>query len=437
MTCVIPSSRSSTTDASWYVAVPSGRTSVVPPARRTAPSSSRAALPAASARSAASAYSAPRSLCRSGPSSNADAEPREVGEDRLLPSFDRARRDRCRRCEGRRSPSRSSANRRFATAVSAFPRCSDPVGLGAKRTRTRHSSIVTWPRLRGDALEPGADRRVRARARSRPRARRACTRTARCRRSSSGRRRGTARLAELALHRVERGVPALLSRRQPVGEVVRRRPSTASQNRATAMYGSWLYCSKNIHWSTWARSYASSGTYCVPSPKYQRIAFDSASGRPSSSTTVGTRSAGLSSPRSSARLERSTTSTSTVSYCDARAARAGAAPCSSCPRPPSCRGASSPLSQARTSRRRIPVRAAPSPGAILSPCRSESVSGRSSSSSRVLVLLFGSSRVPKIARDLGRSVREVKETVEGIDPRTSLKELERGPDDRRADDATR
>ena len=45
----------------------------------------------------------------------------------------------------------------------------------------------------------------------------------------------------------------------------------------------------------------------------------------------------------------------------------------------------------------------------------------------VLVLLFGSSRVPKIARDLGRSVREIKETVEGVDPRTPLKELERGP----------
>jgi sec-independent protein translocase protein TatA len=42
----------------------------------------------------------------------------------------------------------------------------------------------------------------------------------------------------------------------------------------------------------------------------------------------------------------------------------------------------------------------------------------------VLVLIFGSSRVPKIARDLGRSLREVKETVEGVDPRTPLKELE-------------
>jgi hypothetical protein len=54
------------------------------------------------------------------------------------------------------------------------------------------------------------------------------------------------------------------------------------------MFGSWLYCSKNCHWSTCARSYPSSGAYCVPSPKYHRIAFDSPSGRPSSSTSVGT-----------------------------------------------------------------------------------------------------------------------------------------------------
>jgi TatA/E family protein of Tat protein translocase len=46
----------------------------------------------------------------------------------------------------------------------------------------------------------------------------------------------------------------------------------------------------------------------------------------------------------------------------------------------------------------------------------------------VLVLIFGSSRVPKLARDLGRSIREVRETVEGVDPRTQLKELERPAD---------
>ena len=31
-------------------------------------------------------------------------------------------------------------------------------------------------------------------------------------------------------------------------------PSTCSQKRPTARFGSWSYCSKNIHWSTWARS---------------------------------------------------------------------------------------------------------------------------------------------------------------------------------------
>ncbi len=47
----------------------------------------------------------------------------------------------------------------------------------------------------------------------------------------------------------------------------------------------------------------------------------------------------------------------------------------------------------------------------------------------VLLLLFGSSRLPKIGRDLGRGVREMKETVEGIDPRTPIKkELERPAD---------
>ena len=42
----------------------------------------------------------------------------------------------------------------------------------------------------------------------------------------------------------------------------------------------------------------------------------------------------------------------------------------------------------------------------------------------VLVLIFGSARLPRIGRDLGRNLREVKRTVEEIDPRTQLKELE-------------
>lgn len=49
----------------------------------------------------------------------------------------------------------------------------------------------------------------------------------------------------------------------------------------------------------------------------------------------------------------------------------------------------------------------------------------------VLMLLFGSTRLPRIGRDLGRSLREMRETVEGVDPRRTLRELGPGepPDD--------
>jgi TatA/E family protein of Tat protein translocase len=39
----------------------------------------------------------------------------------------------------------------------------------------------------------------------------------------------------------------------------------------------------------------------------------------------------------------------------------------------------------------------------------------------VVVLLFGSKRIPEIARQLGRGVREVKQTVGDIDPREDVK----------------
>ncbi len=45
----------------------------------------------------------------------------------------------------------------------------------------------------------------------------------------------------------------------------------------------------------------------------------------------------------------------------------------------------------------------------------------------VILLIFGSAKLPRMARDLGRSVRELKETVEGVDPRASIKELETPP----------
>jgi sec-independent protein translocase protein TatA len=42
----------------------------------------------------------------------------------------------------------------------------------------------------------------------------------------------------------------------------------------------------------------------------------------------------------------------------------------------------------------------------------------------VILLLFGSKQLPQIARNLGRGVREVRETIVDSDPRTQLKELE-------------
>jgi sec-independent protein translocase protein TatA len=39
----------------------------------------------------------------------------------------------------------------------------------------------------------------------------------------------------------------------------------------------------------------------------------------------------------------------------------------------------------------------------------------------VLLLLFGSKRIPDIARQLGRGMREVKQTVADVDPREDVK----------------
>jgi sec-independent protein translocase protein TatA len=45
----------------------------------------------------------------------------------------------------------------------------------------------------------------------------------------------------------------------------------------------------------------------------------------------------------------------------------------------------------------------------------------------VLVLIFGSSKVPRIARELGSGIREMRKTVADVDPRTPLRELEEAP----------
>lgn len=45
----------------------------------------------------------------------------------------------------------------------------------------------------------------------------------------------------------------------------------------------------------------------------------------------------------------------------------------------------------------------------------------------VLLLVFGGSRVPQIARQLGLGLREVRRTVDEVDPRRPLRELDRAP----------
>ena len=47
----------------------------------------------------------------------------------------------------------------------------------------------------------------------------------------------------------------------------------------------------------------------------------------------------------------------------------------------------------------------------------------------VLLLLFGAKRVPQIGRQLGRSVRELKDTVREVDPREDLRRALDAPED--------
>jgi sec-independent protein translocase protein TatA len=47
----------------------------------------------------------------------------------------------------------------------------------------------------------------------------------------------------------------------------------------------------------------------------------------------------------------------------------------------------------------------------------------------VLLLLFGAKRVPLIGRQLGRSVRELRDTVGDVDPREDLRRAMEAPED--------
>src|SRR5450756_466077 len=84
--------------------------------------------------------------------------------------------------------------------------------------------------------------------------------------------------------------------------------------RGVATYGSWLYCSKNIHCSTRARLKRSLGMNGEPSARYQRIAFDSARKLPSSSSNVGIRPFGFLARNWGVRVAPVRMSTSTQRY---------------------------------------------------------------------------------------------------------------------------
>jgi sec-independent protein translocase protein TatA len=51
----------------------------------------------------------------------------------------------------------------------------------------------------------------------------------------------------------------------------------------------------------------------------------------------------------------------------------------------------------------------------------------------VILLLFGSKQLPQIARNLGRGVREVRETIVDVDPRTQMRQLEAPADEEPAE----
>jgi hypothetical protein len=80
------------------------------------------------------------------------------------------------------------------------------------------------------------------------------------------------------------------------------------------MFGSWLYCSKNIHCSTSARCRRSAGRNGVPSARYQRMAFDSGRKLPSSSSSTGMRPLGFFARNSGVRVARLSMSYSMRSY---------------------------------------------------------------------------------------------------------------------------
>ena len=210
-------------------------------------------------------------------------------------------------------PGRCRAARRCA--------CTPASLVGATLASTdrlaRRSGRARAARRRASSHAP--DRRVALELEAALVARRACRRRARCRRASSRRRPATRGRRGAAPSRRARGSRRRRARRA-VGELLGAGPSTRARSarRRSPARGR---TARRTSTAAPARARTrSAGTNRVPSPKYQRIAPDSPSERPSSSTSVGTRSAGLRPPSSSGRFERSTTSTVRRSYAMPRCA---------------------------------------------------------------------------------------------------------------------
>ncbi len=235
------------------------------------------------------------------------------------------------------TPASASAKRRLATAVSAFPRWSEPVGLGANRTRTftRRRSRRARAARRPARARHGS--RGTARGRSRLRVRRGCRRRARCRRSSSCRRRGSRGRPGAAPSRRAPRSP-LHPSGKPIGEALRcprvREPEPRDGDvRLVAVLLEELPLQ---HLRALVRVVRDvlRAVGEVPEDRVrlaERAPVVEDERRHAQRRDSGRRGAPCGSSGRRRRRRPSRTRS--------RAGRAGAEPCSSCPRPPSCRAA--------------------------------------------------------------------------------------------------
>ena len=260
-------------------------------------------------------------------------------------------------------PACSSANRRFATAVGRFPDAASRSGSArsgrvpppSASRRSRRAPVGPRP------LEPGSHRGIRAQLRP------ALVRDVRIGEedssaieySPSTRNARPSRCRSIASSAAYPPV-SRRSRCRPNCSAGRSR-SSGSERRRTAR-GSRHRPARRTSTAVPAPLVRAVGTYDVPSPKYQRIAFDSASGRPSSSRSVGTRGPGFRSPSSSEAFGPVDHGHVGDVVVEPRPRPGGGAPCSGC--------RDRELARARTAAYARSTRGVPRPPATLTSARS-------------------------------------------------------------------